>query len=181
MRSAADCLPRLSPPAASPACMALIRRSASGCPALAAKASAVASITRGPASMLPATLTSCCSRWPHQSTHALPVWAAPGPWAGSTCNWRWAWPASASASALTTAAAERPCAKSASPCGPYKGFIKAWVAIAPDPARVWMHREPTEKNRLAMATPKRPSGSRTKIDQVMGRMVEAPWSGACLG
>ncbi len=42
MRSAADCLPRLSPPAASPAAIAAISRSASGRPALATKASAVA-------------------------------------------------------------------------------------------------------------------------------------------
>ena len=30
-----------------------------------------------------------------------------------------------------------------------------------------MHSEPTEKNRLAMAMPKRPSGSRAKMDQVI--------------
>ena len=71
MRSAAACLPRLSPPAASPARQrrdqALGERQAGvrdeGC--------AVASITCGPASMLPATLKSSPHVWPHQSMHCV--------------------------------------------------------------------------------------------------------------
>jgi hypothetical protein len=37
------------------------------------------------------------------------------------------------------------------------------------PAWLWMQSEPTEKNRLAMAMPKRPSLSRARMDQVMRR------------
>ena len=54
--SAADCLPRLSPPAASPACIAAISRRANGSwPFGSRRRGSVSARTAGPASMLPAT------------------------------------------------------------------------------------------------------------------------------
>jgi hypothetical protein len=67
------CLPRLSPPARSPASIAAINRSASGRLAPAAYAATVASSTSVPTSMLPATLKSSNARWPHASMQCLPV------------------------------------------------------------------------------------------------------------
>ena len=52
--SAADCLPRLSPPAASPALSAAIRRRGNAIAAFAANAAAVSATTFGPASIFPA-------------------------------------------------------------------------------------------------------------------------------
>src|SRR5436305_4746484 len=175
MRSAADCLPRLSPPAASPAAIAATRRSASGSAEFARYASAVAWITCGPASMLPATLQPSPRRWPHHSMHASPVCAAPGPLAAITWSWRCARPASAAASVATTSTGAWPASSSARPAGPYSGFTSAWVASAPAPRRVCIVSAPTAKKRLAMAMPKRPSPSRARIDQVM-ETVPGTWS-----
>ena len=168
MRSAADCRPRLSPPAASPATSAAMSLSASVWPSASAKACAEACSTCGPASMLPARLKCSCTMSPHQSTQSVPVCTAGWPRHGSTCNCRCALPASAWVSAATTAAASCPAASSARPAGPYIGLTKAWVAMAPTSARVCTHSAPTAKKRLAMATPSRPLRSRARIDQVIG-------------
>src|SRR5262249_6103293 len=74
--SAADCFPRLSPPAASPAFMAAISRRGKESVALRSYAAAVSSVTLAPASMLPATQKSSPARCPHQSMQAFPAFSA---------------------------------------------------------------------------------------------------------
>jgi hypothetical protein len=77
--SAADCLPRLSPPAASPARMAASRRRGKGRLLLAIQVFAVSSSTSAPASMLPAMEKPLPAICPHQATQSRPVCAAIAP------------------------------------------------------------------------------------------------------
>ena len=165
--SAADCLPRLSPPAASPASSAASRCSASD-PRAASNAASVRATTAGPASMLPATETSSPRTEPHQLTHASPVCAAIRPPASRMWICRCARPASAASSAATTESGASPARSRGIPCTAYIGLISAWVASAPTPPSTWIARAPTAKNRVATAAPNAPvAGSRARMDHVM--------------
>ena len=61
------------------------------------------------------------------------------------------------------------------PAAAYIGLISAWVASAATPPSTWIASAPTAKKRVATAAPSAPvAGSRTRMDQVMRRIVAAP-------
>src|SRR5499433_1106106 len=129
--SAADCFPRLSPPAASPARIAAISRRGKASTALRSYAAAVSSMTLAPASMLPATEELSPARCPHQSMQAFPVCAAMRPCESITCTCRCSRPASAAVTADTTSGALAPRSSRRKPSIPKNALTSACVAIAP--------------------------------------------------
>src|SRR5262249_1397808 len=154
--SAADCFPRLSPPAASPALIAAISRRVNESVAFRSYAAAVSSMTLAPASMLPATEKLSPARCPHQSMQAFPVCAATRFCESITCTCRWSRPASAAVTADTTSGAVAPRSSSRKPSVPKKALTSACVAIAPMRDLTRGTSAPTAKKRLATAIPNWP-------------------------
>src|SRR6516164_6511300 len=154
--SAADCFPRLSPPAASPALIAAISRRGNESVAFRSYAAAVSSITLAPASMLPATEILSPARCPHQPMQPFPVCAAMRPCESITCTCRCSRPTSAAVTAATTSSALAPCSSSRKPSVPKKALTSACVAIAPMRDLTRGTSAPTAKKRLATAIPNCP-------------------------
>src|SRR6516162_1244933 len=154
--SAADCFPRLSPPAASPAFIAAISRRGKESAPLRSYAAAVSSMTLAPVSMLPATEKLSPARCPHQSMQAFPVCAAMRFCESITCTCRWSRPRSAAVTADTTSGAVAPCSSSRKPSVPKKALTSACVAIAPMRDLTRGTSAPTAKKRLATAIPNCP-------------------------
>src|SRR6516165_9273 len=149
---AADCCPRLSPPAPWPDASAATSRRASE-PVERPNESAIASMTASPARMLPWQAKLTPVRWPAQRKHSGPVHAAAPPCASTTPTCRWSRPSSLATSRSTTSGAARPCFRSASALAPYPAPADACVASAPTPACAQGTTAPTARNLLATPTP----------------------------
>ena len=167
MRSAAACLPRLSPPAASPAVHRGQQPFGQRPPGAAqvglgrgldhlrtgqhvAGDAEVVAHHDGRTSRR--TMRRCAPRRRPAAEHVQLPLRLPGVGGGQGRDHR--------------RPAHGPAPAASGPAGPYSGFISACVDSAPTPRRVCTHNAPTAKKRLAMATPKRPLSSRARIDQV---------------
>ena len=178
--SAADCLPRLSPPTASPASIAPINRSARS-PWAMANPSRVACTTCGPASMLPATEIFTPRTIPAQLTQFSPVCWAIYPCASRIWHCRWSKPGSPRSRSSRTACGASPARKRGQAGGKCIGLTSAWVAMAATPPSTWMQIAPTAKKREATAAPRAPvAGSRTRMDHVMPAVSCGPGRNASL-
>src|SRR5262245_12220691 len=149
---AADCLPRLSPPAFSPASRAAMILQASR-PLVFSNASDVFSTTALPLRRLPRQTWFLPRFSPHHGSQPLPVNVATRPLASTMPTWRSSRSSSSSVSCLTTSSALLPLPSRSRPRGPYVTLAYDCVAIAPAPARAHGTPAPTASVFDAVPTP----------------------------
>lgn len=177
--TAAACLPRGSPPASWPARSAATSRRATGAsPRPASHAVTMASITSGPASMLPwaanAPAESVRATPPAHAWHRSPVKVATPPRQSTTPAWRSSRWGSSAKNSSSTRAADIPLASMSSPRVRSSRLLYAWVARAPAPTAAAGTYAPAARNLLASATPvSSPSALRPTIENVMPPILGA--------
>ena len=179
--SAADCRPRMSPPAASAASSASSRRSASGSRPVGSNAAAIASGTPSRAIMFAWHEKPSPATWPKCGMQPSPVWTAPRPAASTTATCRMCALSSTASRSRSAASGAAPPPSASSSRGPYAGSATDCVATAPTPARAQLTTEPTENQCDCTATPSSPdAGSRATIEYVPNRIAPRayPPSGA---